>query len=114
MSKYSNVIKLFLKLVQIDSPTGEEKEIAEWVVGYLEKLHFKPIRDKHNNVFVKTKGVGESIFLNAHLDTVEHGRNIKPTIKYGLITSDKTTILGADNKVSVACLTLSTSLGFGT
>lgn len=104
MSKYSKVVNLFLELVQIDSPTGEEKEISDWIFNWLKNIGLDPVRDRHNNVFVKTKGVGEPLFLNAHTDTVEPGRSVKPVIKDRVITSDGTTILGADNKVSVACL----------
>jgi tripeptide aminopeptidase len=42
--------------------------------------------------------------LNAHIDTVSPGKNIKPKEKGGYIVSDKTTVLGADNKAGVAAI----------
>jgi tripeptide aminopeptidase len=40
--------------------------------------------------------------LNAHMDTVEPGRGIKPRVHDGIFTSDGTTILGADDKSAIA------------
>lgn len=94
---------IFFDLVQIDSPTGEEKTVAEFVFNFLKDLGYDP-EILNNNVYCKIKGDGESIFLNAHLDTVEPGRNIKPEIKDGNIVSAGDTILGADNKVAVAAI----------
>lgn len=42
--------------------------------------------------------------MGAHLDTVEPGRGIKPQIKGEYIVSDGTTILGADNKATLAAI----------
>ena len=38
------------------------------------------------------------------MDTVSPGRGIKPQIKDGIISSDGTTILGADNKAGIAAV----------
>jgi tripeptide aminopeptidase len=40
----------------------------------------------------------------AHLDTVSSTRSINPVLKSGLITSDGTTILGADDRAGVAVI----------
>jgi len=42
------------------------------------------------------------LFLNAHIDTVEPGKGIKPVVTEKLIKSDGTTILGADDKAAIA------------
>ena len=42
--------------------------------------------------------------LSAHMDTVEPGRGIKPTIEGDRIVSDGTTILGGDCKAGVAAI----------
>ncbi len=51
----------------------------------------------------KIKG-GPVILLNAHLDTVNPGKGIKPKIQGGRIKTDGTTILGADDKAGVAVI----------
>ena len=98
------LVQTFLDIVRIDSPSEHEEKIGNYVFDFLAKLGFKPIKDNVGNIAVQTEGIGEPLFLGAHLDTVEPGRNIKPQIKDGIIKSDGTTILGADNKVAVAAI----------
>ena len=42
------------------------------------------------------------LLFSAHMDTSNHGRGISPISKNGRITSDGTTILGADDKSALA------------
>lgn len=102
----NRLIDNFFKLVQIDSPTGEEDRIAEFVLDLLlkNKLVDHAQRDKFGNIYARKDGVGEPIFLSDHLDTVEPGRGIKPQIKNGYVISGGDTILGADDKSSVSAL----------
>lgn len=97
-------MKTFLDLVKIDSPSGEEKIIAIEVSKRLKKLGGNVEFDSFGNCIAKFPGRGEPFLLNAHLDTVEPGRGIKPMIKGNKITSDGTTILGADPKAGVAAI----------
>lgn len=99
----NNLISLFTKICQIDSPTGEEKKMADFVFEYLKNLKVFVKKDYFGNVYARV-GNNPKIFLSAHLDTVEPGRGIKPQIKDDYIISDGTTILGADNKVAVASI----------
>lgn len=94
----------FLKLVQIDSPTGSEANISEFVIHKLVSLGLDTIKDNYGNVIAKLKGKTESVLLTAHLDTVEPGRGVKPVIENGIIKTSGDTILGADNKVAVAII----------
>lgn len=100
----SDLINLFFELVKIDSPSGDEKAVGDFVEDYLQDLKLKPLRDKKGNIFVSNSEKGSPILVSAHLDTVEPGRGVKPLIKDGYITSSGDTILGADNKVSVAAI----------
>jgi tripeptide aminopeptidase len=100
----NKLINTFLEIVQIDSPTGHEKNMADYVFTRLSVLGLSPIYDSYGNVIAKMVSGGEPIILTAHLDTVEPGRGIKPLIVDGLIKSSGDTILGADNKVGVAVI----------
>lgn len=100
----NRLTQTFLDLVRIDSPSGHEEKVREYVVEFVKKLGLESVQDKRGNLIVKVDGVGEPLFLGAHLDTVEPGRNIKPQIISGIIKSDGNTILGADNKVAVAAI----------
>ena len=100
----SKVLSTFLDLVKIDSPSGEESLVAEFLISRLDALGIKPSLDAAGNLYAYRPGLGEPVLINAHMDTVEPGRGIKPQIKDNEITSDGTTILGADNKVALASI----------
>lgn len=105
-TKLPSVVEIFLEIVKIDSPTGHEVMMTRYVQNYLTKLGLEPYCDSEGNVGVFIPGDSslEPIFFNAHLDTVEPGKGIKPQIDAGFIHSDGTTILGADNKTAVAAI----------
>ncbi len=94
----------FQTLVEIDSPTGEEAEMSGYLMDWFERRGLKTEQDSKLNVFTKIPGIGEPLFLSAHMDTVEPGRGIKPKVRQGTIKSDGRTILGADNKSTIAVM----------
>jgi len=99
------VIQTFLDIVQIDSPTGHEEAMSKYIYDRLISYGLKPTIDKEDNVHARFTGEStlEPIFINAHLDTVEPGVGVNPHIDdEGFVRSDRTTVLGADNKSSVA------------
>jgi tripeptide aminopeptidase len=95
---------LFIKLVKIDSPFGQEKELADFVIKELKKLNLIVKKDKFGNIIARSKKFNkkDSILICAHLDTIESNKGIKPKIKKGVIYSDEKHILGADNKAAIA------------
>lgn len=97
----NDLINLFIKICQIDSPTGKEKQMADYVFNFAKKYAHLVKKDNFGNVYLRF-GREPRIFLSAHLDTVEPGRGIKPQIKGDYLVSDGSTILGADNKAAVA------------
>lgn len=102
-----NVKEYFIELVKIDSPSGGERAIAEYLIGWLEGLGFFVQQDAIGNVFASinvTKDSPALLLLCAHMDTVQPGIGIKPILKNGVITSDGETILGADNKAAIAAM----------
>lgn len=98
------LVNTFIDLVQIYSPTGGEEKMALETARRLKTLGLEPHVDQHFNVIASKPGNSqkEPIILNAHLDTVEPGKGIKPQIVDGVIRSDGTTILGVDNKAPIA------------
>jgi tripeptide aminopeptidase len=102
MIRKDRLLQTFLDLVKIDSPSGEEQKLAGEVIKRLKALGGIVERDSYGNVIAKFKGVGEPLLINAHLDTVEPGRGIKPVINGDRISSDGTTILGGDPKTGIA------------
>lgn len=98
------LVKTFTDLVQIDSPSGGENEIAEEVAQRLRALGAETRIDTLSNVTAKLPGEGKPLFLNAHTDNVAPARGIKPVIGGGGIASDGTTVLGADDLAGVAAI----------
>ena len=103
MINRDRIVKTFCELVQIDSPSGEEEEMAVDMVRRLEALGLSTVRDSYGNL-IANMGQPADLILSAHLDTVEPGRGIKPIVEGDRIVSDGTTIVGGDCKAAIAVI----------
>ena len=105
MLKNNNYLReLFVKLAQINSPSGQEQQIVGFVQKELRQLGLGAKRDKFGNLLYQVPGQGEPLMLAAHLDTVMPTAGIKIVFKNGVFCTDGKTILGADDKAGVAVL----------
>lgn len=114
MINKDRIVEEFMKYVQIDSPTKNEKEFAEFLVKELEDLGFDVYIDNGGekigcntgNVIAKIDGKiqVEPILFSCHMDTVSPSVGVKPIIKDDIIYSDGTTILGGDDKAGIAAV----------
>jgi len=107
------LLKTFLQLVQIDSESGHEKAVAGYIVTRLDSLGISyeiddvggEIGSDTGNIVSRMEGtMPGSIALSAHMDTVIPGNGVNPIIEDGIIRSDGTTILGADDKSGIAAI----------
>jgi tripeptide aminopeptidase len=101
------VVETFISLVKIDSPSRHEDEIRRQLIVALRKRGGKVRIDKKGNihgVFTGLLANGPILLFNAHMDTVVPGNGVKPIILKDRITSDGTTVLGADDKAGLAGL----------
>lgn len=114
MVNEERLTKTFIDLVKIDSVSKDEAAVC----GYLQRI----LSDMGAQIMIDGAGEkvggncgnliawfsgsrkGEPLMLNAHMDTVEPGRGIKPIFANGVFTSDGSTILGADDKSAVAII----------
>lgn len=103
MIKRKRLVKSFCDLVKIDSPSGREDKIAEYLSEKLTQLGFEVDNDDYGNIIAKEEG-NNPLMLSAHMDTVEPGRNINPKVEGDIIKSDGTTILGGDCKAGIAAI----------
>jgi len=103
MIDQDRLVNSFCELVKIDSPSDEEEEVAQYLIPKLQNLGFSVDRDDHGNVIATEVG-DTPLLLSAHMDTVEPGRGISPSVKGDRIVSDGTTILGGDCKAGVAAI----------
>jgi tripeptide aminopeptidase len=104
MINEQRLLGTFIDLVQIDSPSGEEAAIAQDLERRFSSLGMSVQRDELDNVLARLPGEGAPVLLAAHMDTVMPGRGIKPVIKDGVVCSDGTTVLGADDKAGVTAI----------
>jgi len=98
----SELLELFLNLCRIDSPSGEEQSLGDYIIKHLARHKIKAGRDAYGNVIATVAGEGKPLVISAHLDTVEPGRGVRPVVRNGVVRSDGRTILGADDKAGLA------------
>ena len=109
------LLDTFLKLVVIDSESWNEGAIQKHLAEELKQLGCSVWVDKigkkigsnaQGNIIATLKGSrgGKAFLLSSHMDTVKPGKGIKPQVKNNRITSDGTTILGADDKAGLAII----------
>lgn len=107
------LINTFKKLVRIDSLSLKEGKVVSFLQKEFRSLRLRyyqagRVRDGEvGNLVVEVPGNGVKrprILLNAHLDTVSPGKNIRPIERKGYIFSDGRTVLGADNKAGIAVI----------
>ena len=116
MTNNKRLIDEFLELVQIDSPSSKEGNVAKVLVKKLEEIGLSVEVDnageihggETGNVIATLKGnrEGKKILFSSHMDTVSPGIGIKPIIdeEAGIIKSDGTTVLGSDDKAGIAAI----------
>ena len=103
----------FVRLCEVPSPTGREREVADSVLAELRALGVEasedgaagPARAGAGNLLARLPGTGPGwVAFCAHLDTVPHDGRVEVALADGVYRSAGPTILGADNKAAVAVL----------
>lgn len=104
------LLRQFLEFVRIDSPSFEEAKFEEVLTRELAALGLfakndATGREGAGNLMATLPGTDPTlppILFATHVDTVEPGRGIKPRVEDGIVYTDGSTVLGADNKAAVA------------
>jgi tripeptide aminopeptidase len=101
----------FVRLCEIRSPTGEEREVADTLLAELRALGLEVSEDDAagpagagaGNILARLPGRSDRwAMFCAHIDTVPHAGQIEVVDDEGVFRSRGETILGADNKAAVA------------
>jgi len=104
---------LFLELARIDALSLHERPVNDFILQKIQEWGFSGVEDdaglktggNAGNLVITVKGEGQpTLFLCAHTDTVRPTRDLQPQINDGTISSDGSTILGADNRAGCAIL----------
>lgn len=115
MVNRDRVKALFLDLININSPSKNERGVADYLINKLTSLGFDVEEDdagskiggNTGNLMAFKKGSVEgakALFFSCHMDTVEPTTSLKVIIEGDLIRTDGTTILGADDKAGIAAV----------
>ncbi|MGX7108519.1 M20/M25/M40 family metallo-hydrolase [Facklamia miroungae] len=107
-------LEVFEEMLLIHSPSKEEKEMADYVISFLERLGAEIFLDESQHtyggnspvIFAKIKGdiEGEGVSLNAHTDVIQPNKDLKIVKKDNIWSSDGTTTLGGDDKAGLAAI----------
>lgn len=108
MINHQRILDEFCELAMIDSPTKNERVIADVLKERLAEIGMDVTEDSVGlqiggncgNVFAYLKGNLANVpvvLFSAHMDTVAPCLGVKPIIQSGVIRSNGSTILGADD-----------------
>ena len=109
------LVKTFQELTAIDAPSFDERKMADELTARLRKLGFVVSEDRAGEYYGGTAGnlyasrqgniPGKPLLFSTHMDTVEPSRGKKAVLhEDGRITSDGTTVLGADCMAGTAAI----------
>ena len=114
MISKDRVLNLFLDLVKIDSPSLNEKNVADYLFSLMEAKGYNVIKDcagdacggNTGNIFVRipATGDGEPIAFSAHMDCVYPCCGVVPVVKEDIVYSSGNTVLGSDDKAGLAVM----------
>jgi len=115
MINQERIKNLLLELVQIDSHSRKERDVAECIKKYCEDIGAqveiddagKKVGGNTGNVIARFGGSiknAQPIMMSAHMDTVVPGEGVKPIIDGDIIRTDGRTVLGGDDKSGCAVI----------
>ena len=115
MINQERIKNLLLELVQIDSHSRKEREVAERIKKYCVEMGAtvtiddagEKVGGNSGNVIARFKGTipdAEPIMMSAHMDTVVPGEGVKPIVEGDIIRTDHSTVLGGDDKSGCAVI----------
>ncbi len=114
MINRERLVAEFMELVRVDSESRREAPMSALLRDKLQQLGFTVYVDdagsqtgsNTGNLIARLPGNEDAValMLSAHMDTVSPGRSINPVKKNGIIYSDGTTVLGADDKAGIAAI----------
>jgi tripeptide aminopeptidase len=103
----------FVALCRLESPSGHERAVADWVTGQLRALGLEVDEDDSGsvvgsnagNLLARIPGRGSaSLLLCAHMDTVPLAAAVEPVLVDGRWENANDGIVGADNKSAIAVI----------
>ena len=113
-AELDDLLDLFVRLVEIPSPSGHERAVADFILSFLRERGLEPTEDDsagvtgagsgNISVVLPGEGRGTPIVVAAHMDTVAVSGPIEAVVEGGVVRSAGDTILGGDDKAACAAL----------
>lgn len=115
MVHLQRLVDEFIELVKIDSESGHERQMCDVLIRKFRALGCSVMEDQSaqqtgygaGNLIASLEATDKDappIYFTCHMDTVNPGKQVKPSIRDGYIVSDGTTVLGSDDKAGIAAL----------
>ena len=107
MTDRERIIDTFLCLTAFDAESFHEQEIGQELQARLTELGLRTQMDAAGNLYgvLEATRDGEPLLFSAHMDTVSPGKGKKAIVgEDGIIRSDGTTVLGADDLSGVVSI----------
>src|SRR5215467_8284272 len=93
-----------IELVGLPSTPGHEEHVRSYLEQRLAALGLTTHIDGAGNLIATLPGAGKPLLLNAHMDRVPPGLGHRPILRDGVLYSDGTTNLGADDTAGIAII----------
>jgi tripeptide aminopeptidase len=112
-SERERLHQTFAALCRIESPSGHERAVADWLTEQLRGLGLEVDEDDSGpavgsdagNLLARIPGRGsDSVLLCAHMDTVPLAAAVEPVLVDGRWENANDGIVGADNKSAIAVI----------
>jgi tripeptide aminopeptidase len=96
----------FVRYCEIESPSGQERKMADALTEDLRGLGLEVEEDDAGNLLARIDGPegAPTVLLCAHMDTVPLDGPVEVVSENGLLTNRHEAILGADNKAAIATI----------
>ncbi len=93
-----------IALLRLPSTSGHEEKIRHYLAQELTALGLDSQVDATGNLVTRLAGEGRPVLLNAHMDRVPPGLGHQPVQRDGVLYSDGSTNLGADDAAGIAII----------
>jgi len=105
MHGYSErLYQTLVDIIRLPSTSGNEGQVRDYLAARLAELGLTRQVDATGNLIGMLPGEGEPLLLNAHMDRVPPGLGHRPVLRDGVLYSDGTTNLGADDAAGLSVI----------
>src|SRR5258708_4121378 len=103
--RYSDrLLNTLIEIIRLPSTSKHEEQVRAYLEQQVRALGLKTQVDGAGNLIATLEGEGAPLLLNAHMDRVPPGLGHQPVLRDGVLYSDGTTNLGADDAAGIVII----------